>query len=347
MAVEVVNKKVLLRRYIEPGEAPTEGHMELVTTETIILKVPEASSSAVLVKNLYLSCDPYGRAIMSRPQRGSNHLSTPGLPVPGYGVAKVVDSTHPEFKAGDYVWGLTCWEEYSLITPKETLFKINYTDVPLSYYTGLLGLAGLTAYVGFHEISSPKEGEHVFVSAASGAVGQLVGQFAKLLGCYVVGSAGSDEKVNFLKDKFGFDEAFNYKKESDLDAALKRYFPEGIDIYFDNVGGAMLDAALGNMKLRGRVTVCGLISQYNLETVQGMRNFTLVIPKCIRLQGFNVLQYQHMYREFEEKVVKYVKEGTIKYLEDVAEGLEAAPASFVGLFEGQNIGKKLVVVARE
>ncbi|KAG6488390.1 hypothetical protein ZIOFF_049633 [Zingiber officinale] len=222
MAVEVVNKKVVLRRYIEPGEAPTEGHMELVTTETIILKVPDASPPAVLVKNLYLSCDPYGRFLMSRPQ-GGYPTTSPGSPVPGYGVAKVVDSTHPDFKAGDYVWGLTSWEEYSLLTPKESLFKINYrTDVPLSYYAGLLGLAGLTAYVGFYEISSPKEGEHVFVSAAAGAVGQLVGQFAKLMGCYVVGSAGADEKVNLLKDKFGFDEAFNYKKESDLDVALKR-----------------------------------------------------------------------------------------------------------------------------
>ncbi|KAG6536034.1 2-alkenal reductase (NADP(+)-dependent)-like [Zingiber officinale] len=348
MATEVANKKVVLKRYIERGETPTESIMELVTAEAITLKVPEASPPAVLVKNLYLSCDPYGRFIMSRPEDGINITSAPpNSPVRGNGVAKVVDSTHPDFKAGDYLWGITFWEEYSLITPTEFNFKINHTDVPLSYYTGLLGMAGLTAYVGFHEISSPKKGELVFVSAASGAVGQLVGQFAKLMGCYVVGSAGSDEKVDLLKNKLGFDNAFNYKKESDLGAALKRYFPEGIDIYFDNVGGAMLDAVLCNMRLGGRVTVCGMISQYNLKGLEGVHNLFYIIGKCVRVQGFTVGQYLHLYRDFEEKVVNYVKEGKITYLEDVAEGLEAAPAAFVGLFEGKNIGKKLVVVARE
>ncbi|XP_074576343.1 2-alkenal reductase (NADP(+)-dependent)-like [Curcuma longa] len=347
MAAEVANKKVVLKRYIERGETPVESIMELVTAEAITLKVPEASPPAVLVKNLYLSCDPYGRFIMSRPEEGSNFVTTPGSPVRGYGVAKVVDSTHPDFEVGDYLWGITFWEEYSLITPTNSHFKISHTDVPLSYYTGLLGMPGLTAYVGFHEISSPKKGELVFVSAASGAVGQLVGQFAKLMGCYVIGSAGSDEKVDLLKNKFGFDNAFNYKKESDLGAALKRYFPEGIDIYFDNVGGAMLDAALCNMRLGGRVTVCGMISQYNLKGLEGVHNLFWIIGNCVRVQGFAVGKYLHLYRDFEEKVVNYVKEGKITYLEDIAEGLEAAPAAFVGLFEGQNIGKKLVVVARE
>ncbi|MQM21150.1 hypothetical protein Taro_054183, partial [Colocasia esculenta] len=139
----------------------------------------------------------------------------------GYGVAKVVDSGHPDFKAGDLVWGITGWEEYSLITSTKTLLKIKYTDVPLSYYTGILGMPGLTAYVGFHEICVPKKGETIYVSAASGAVGQLVGQFAKLAGCYVVGSAGSKEKIDLLKNKFGYDDAFNYKEEPDLVAALK------------------------------------------------------------------------------------------------------------------------------
>ncbi|XP_028097778.1 2-alkenal reductase (NADP(+)-dependent)-like, partial [Camellia sinensis] len=147
----------------------------------------------------------------------------------GHGVAKVIDSGHPNIKKGDFVWGTIGWEEYSLITTPEALFKIDHTDVPLSYYTGILGTPGLTAYVGFHEVCTPKKGEYVFVSAASGAVGQLVGQFAKLMGCYVVGSAGTQEKVDLLK-KLGFDEAFNYKEEHDLDAALKRYFPQGIDI---------------------------------------------------------------------------------------------------------------------
>lgn len=208
-------------------------------------------------------------------------------------------------------------------------------------------MPGFTAYVGFYEICSPTKGEHIFISAASGAVGQLVGQFAKLLGCYVVGSAGSDEKVNLLKTKFGFDEAFNYKKEKDLSAALKRYFPEGIDIYFENIGGAMLDAVLVNMRLRARIAVCGMISQYNLDKPEGIHNLIMLIVKRARMEGFLVLDYYHRYPEFVEKTVSYIKEGKITYVEDAAEGLENAPAALVGLFAGRNVGKQLVVVAHE
>ncbi|KAL8262780.1 hypothetical protein R6Q59_024129 [Mikania micrantha] len=195
--------------------------MLLVTSSSINLKLPEGSN-AVLVKNLFLSCDPYLRTKMSKHQRVYFDSFTPGSPIAGPGVAKALDSGHSNFKKGDLVWGITRWEEYNIINAPETLFKIEHTDVPLSYYTGILGKHGLTAYAGFYEICAPKKGEHVFVSAASGAVGQLVGQFATLSGCYVVGSAGTDEKVDLLKNKFGFDEAFNYKNEQNLDAALKR-----------------------------------------------------------------------------------------------------------------------------
>uniref|UniRef100_A0A2N9GIM1 2-alkenal reductase [NAD(P)(+)] n=1 Tax=Fagus sylvatica TaxID=28930 RepID=A0A2N9GIM1_FAGSY len=250
---EASNKQVILKDYV--SGFPKESDMYVNTSGTIKLKVPEGSN-AVLVKNLYLSCDPYMRPRMKQPiPGGETYIESfkPGSPISGHGVAKVLDSGHPNFKKGDLIWGMTGWEEYSLITATQTLFKIQHTDVPLSYYTGLLGMAGVTAYAGFYEICSPKKGEHVFISAASGAVGQLVGQFAKLLGCHVVGSAGSKEKVDLLKNKFGFDDAFNYKEEPDLDAALKRYFPEGIDIYFENVGGKMLDAVLLNMRIRGRI----------------------------------------------------------------------------------------------
>ncbi|KAF6164613.1 hypothetical protein GIB67_032841 [Kingdonia uniflora] len=175
---------------------------------------------------------------------------------------------------------------------------------------------------GFFEIGSPKKGEYVYVSAASGAVGQLVGQFAKLAGCYVVGSAGSGEKVDLLKNKLGFDEAFNYNKEHDLDTTLKRYFPEGIDIYFENVGGKMLDAVLLNMRLNGRIA-------------------------RVHMQGFIVSDYYYLYPKFIESTLKYVKEGKFVYLEDLAEGLDSAPAALVGLFTGRNVGKQVVLVARE
>jgi 2-alkenal reductase len=272
----------------------------------------------------------------------------PGKPIYGYGVSRVIESGHPDYKKGDLLWGIVGWEEYSVITPMAHMhFKIQHTDVPLSYYTGLLGMPGMTAYAGFYEVCSPKKGETVYVSAASGAVGQLVGQFAKMMGCYVVGSAGSKEKVDLLKTKFGFDDAFNYKEESDLSAALKRCFPKGIDMYFENVGGKMLDAVLLNMNPHGRIAVCGMISQYNLENQEGVHNLSNIIYKRIRIQGFVVADFYDKYPKFLELVLPRIKEGKITYVEDVADGLEKAPEALVGLFHGKNVGKQVVVIARE
>ncbi|KAM5551629.1 2-alkenal reductase (NADP(+)-dependent) [Rosa sericea] len=342
----VRNKQVLFKDYVTGF--PKESNMQL-TTSTATLKLPQGSTG-VLVKNLYLSCDPYNKAHMTKPSSDTPSFIetyTPGSPMTGFGVAKVLESGDANFKRGDLVWGITGWEEYSLINATESLFKIHNTDVPLSYYTGILGMPGLTAYVGFYEVCSPKKGETVYISAASGAVGQLVGQFAKLMGCYVVGSAGSKEKVDLLKNKFGFDEAFNYKEEPNLDAALKRYFPEGIDIYFENVGGKMLDAVLPNMKFRGRIAACGMISQYNLEKPEGVHNLMFLVYREVRMQGFVVLNYYHLYEKFLETVLLDIKKGKITYVEDVVEGLESAPSALIGLFTGRNVGKQVVVVSRE
>nr|DAD43361.1 TPA_asm: hypothetical protein HUJ06_001591 [Nelumbo nucifera] len=342
---EVRNRQVLLRDYVTGLVKETD--MILSTAGSIRLKVP-ASSKAILVKNLYLSCDPYMRGRMTKldcPSYIDSFL--PGSAITGFGVSKVLDSDHPEFREGDLVGGMTGWEEYSLIQMPQFLFKIHHTDVPLSYYTGILGMPGMTAYFGFYEVCSPKKGEYVFISAALGAVGQLVGQFAKLMGCYVVGSAGTNKKVDLLKNKFGFDEAFNYKEEHDLDAALKRYFPEGIDIYFENVGGKMLDAVLLNMRLHGRISVCGLISQYNLEHLEGVHNLFCLISKRIRMEGFMVADYFHLYPKFMEFTLPLIREGKIVYVEDTTEGLESGPAALVGLFSGCNVGKQVVVVAKQ
>ncbi|WVZ53459.1 hypothetical protein U9M48_004398, partial [Paspalum notatum var. saurae] len=341
----VPNKKVVLRRHVTGF--PSEEDMEIVE-DIVDLRVP-AGLTAVLMKNLYLSCDPWMRGRMSKYAEGDVRPASEfvvGEALLNYGVGKVVDSTHPEFKAGDLVWGMSGWEEYSLITQPESLKKINHAELPLSYYTGVLGLAGLTAYAGLMEIARPKRGDFVFVSAASGAVGQVVGQLAKIAGCYVVGSAGTDEKVSLLKTKFGYDDAFNYKSEPDLGAALKRCLPDGIDIYFDNVGGATLDAALLHMRRGGRVVVCGMISQYNLEELYGVRNLFCIIPKAIRVEGFNVGGYFNMYARFEEEMAGYIKDGKVSVVEDVVEGMESAPAALVGLFSGKNVGKQLVVIAR-
>ncbi|EHA8587687.1 2-alkenal reductase (NADP(+)-dependent) [Cocos nucifera] len=306
------NKKVVLKDYVTGFVE--ESNMEVVATDTVQLKVPEGST-AVLLKNLYLSCDPHMRAQMTKnDKRVAMHNFLPGSVISGFGVGKVLDSGHPDFKVGEHVWGVAGWEEYSLITAPESLFKIKYTDVPLSYYTGILGMPGLTAYVGFHEICSPKKGEYVFVSAASGAVGQLVGQFAKLMGCYVVGSTSSDEKI---------------------------------DIYYENVGGSMLDAVLLNMREHGRIAVCGMISQVNLEKPEGVHNLIFLIAKRIEMKGFNVIDHFHRYPQYVETIIPYIRDKKIAYLEDIAEGLDSAPAALAGLFAARNIGKQLVAVADE
>ncbi|KAK4566287.1 hypothetical protein RGQ29_002504 [Quercus rubra] len=208
-------------------------------------------------------------------------------------------------------------------------------------------MPGMTAYVGFSELCSPKKGEYIFVSSAFGAVGQIVGQLAKLMGCYVVGSAGSKEKVDILKSKFGFDEAFNYKEDHNLECSSKKCFPEGIDIYFDNVGGKMLDAVLLNMRFHGHIAVAGMISQYNLDQPEGIRNLLSLVYKRIRIEGFTVYDYYHLFPNFLDLVLPYIREGKIAYVVDTAEGLENGPAALVGIFSGQNVGKQVVVVARE
>ncbi|WJX64924.1 hypothetical protein P8452_49646 [Trifolium repens] len=314
---QVSNKQVLATDYITGNPKQTDMYLK---TSTISLQLPLDASEAVLVKNLVLSCDPY--------MRGTKR-------------------TDRNFKKGDLVWGVTKWEEYSIITKTDSLIKIEHTDVPLSYYTGLLGMPGMTAYAGFYEVGVPKKGDYVFISSAFGAVGQLVGQLAKLMGCYVVGSAGSKYKVDILKNHFGFDEAFNYKEEQDLDATLKKYFPEGIDIYFDNVGGDMLEAALINMRRRGRIVVAGMISQYELDEPQGIKNLLNIVYKQIQVDAFTVYDYYHLYPKFLETILPYVREGKITYVEDIAKGIESGPDALVAMFTGKSSGKQVVLVAHE
>ncbi|KAM0037201.1 putative oxidoreductase [Helianthus debilis subsp. tardiflorus] len=205
-----------------------------------------------------------------------------------------------------------------------------------------LGLSGLTAYAGFIEICKPKKGEKVFVSAASGSVGNLVGQYAKILGCYVVGCAGSADKVKLLKEKLGFDEVFNYKEETDLNSTLERCFPDGIDIYFDNVGGKMLEAVISNMNLYGRVALCGVISEYKDVGKRASPNMLNVIYKRITIQGFLSGDYMHLFPEFISITVDHLRTRKMHMFEDISIGLESVPTAFVGLFREYNVGKKIV-----
>ncbi|KAJ0035971.1 hypothetical protein Pint_26319 [Pistacia integerrima] len=308
------NKQVILKELVKG--APKESDMA-VKTSSISLKVEEGSKGLV-VKNLYLSVEPYVKLRMKKFEHPDFSSFTPGSAMDGFGVGKVVDSGHPEFQKGDLIWGIVGWEEYSVIKNPGSFFKIHHADVPLSYYRGILGMPGMTAWVGLHKVAAPKEGEYVYISGASGAVGQLT--------------------------KLGFDDAFNYKEEKDLDAALKRCFPEGIDIYFENVGGKMLDAVLLNMRLNGRIAACGMSAEHNLEEPEGVQNLRIIIHKRIRMQGFVVFDYFPQYSEFLDDVLPKIREGKIVYLEHITEGLENAPAALAG---SENVWKQVVSVSRE
>ncbi|MCO5547852.1 hypothetical protein L7F22_001304 [Adiantum nelumboides] len=335
----VENMSVTLRRYITE-EQPEESDME-VKLGKITLSLKE-NTKDVLVQNLYLSPDPYMRNRMREIQNSYIPPFTPGKPIVGFGVSKVILSNHPDFQVNDIVTGITSWEKFSIIEGGLGLRNVSHIEVPLSYHIGILGLPGLTAYAGFFDVCTPKEGEQVFVSAASGAVGQLVGQLAKLTGCRVVGSAGSDEKVELLKNKLGFDDAFNYKKETDFTATLKRYFPDGIDIYFENVGGKMLEAVLYNLRVHARIAVCGMISQYVAGQGEGIHNLSQLIIKRAKMQGFLMSDYLHLQEELTKYMVFHLKEQKIMFIEDVMDGLENGPLAFVRLLQGKNIGKQVI-----
>ncbi|XP_011093991.1 (+)-pulegone reductase-like [Sesamum indicum] len=349
--MEVKNKYVAMKNHIDgaPNESDFSICEELVSVEL----QPQASDDVhVLVQNLYISIDP------SQINRMKTHSFVhtiipeasavlPGQAIEAIGVGRVVDSRHPDFKAGDVVWGLLSWGEYCVVKAGVFLQKLDTTfGFPLSYYAGgVLGTSGLTAYAGFFKVCKPKRGEKVFVSAACGSVGILVGQYAKLFECYVVGCAGSKEKVDLLKNKIRFDDAFNYKEEIDLTSTLKRYFPEGIDIYFDNVGGEMLEATVENMNSFGRVAACGVMSEYTDSLRKAKLDMVQLIYKRIRIEGFLALDLMSIDQEFISTTTQYLQTGKIKAIEDISYGVESIPKAFLDIFRGNNIGKKVVRIA--
>nr|GME06004.1 NADP-dependent alkenal double bond reductase P2-like [Ipomoea batatas] len=346
--MEVRNNYVSIRNNIEG--APQESDFE-VNTEMVSLSV-EPGSKDVIVKNLYVSIDPYQLNRMKSQSSSQNAINfavaiTPGESIDAYGVGKVLASGRDDIKKDDLVAGLLTWGEYSVLKEGSLLNKLDPMGFPLPHHVGIFGFSGLSAYGGFFEICKPQKGEKVFVSAASGSVGNLVGQYAKLFGCYVVGCAGSQQKVNILKEQLGFDDAFNYKEESDLNSALKRCFPEGIDIYFDNVGGRMLEVAVANMNTHGRVVVCGVISEYTNATVRAAPNMMDVVYKRIQIQGFLAADFMKVYADFYSRTLEYLKAGKIKVLEDISHGVENIPSAFVGLYRGNNVGKTIVQIADE
>ncbi|MQM04747.1 hypothetical protein Taro_037548 [Colocasia esculenta] len=348
------NRYVTIKDNIAAG-MPTESSFELRSSRATPLAIEGGSLGSqqdVLVKNLYLSVDPYQLNRMkkfSSSQKSAGFASRvlPGQAIDAFGVGRVVASNNGEFKEGDVVAGLLGWEEYTVVkSGGNMLTKVDLTcGFPLSYHASILGPSGLTAYAGFYDVCKPKMGEKVFVSAASGSVGSLVGQYAKLSGCYVVGCSGTKEKVDLLTQKLGFDDAFNYKEEPDLKSALQRHFPDGIDIYFDNVGGKMLEAAIANMNIFGRVAACGAISEYTGESAPAAPDVLDVIYKRITIRGFLAYDHLHCQAEFMSTTSEYLRDGKIRVLEHISQGLESIPSAFLGLFRGDNVGKTLIRVS--
>jgi NADPH-dependent curcumin reductase len=299
----------------------------------------------VAVRTLYLSIDPTNRIWMNA---ADSYL--PMIPLGevmrGGGIGMVTESKVTGFAEGDMVQGLLGWQDYFVGAPA-TLSKLpSIPGLPLTAWFGLLGHIGLAAYFGLFDVGQAKAGETVVVSAAAGAVGSLVGQLAKLHGCRTVGIAGSDEKCAWLKD-LGYDAAINYRTEN-VAAALKSHCPKGIDVYFDNVGGEILEAALSLLNLRGRVALCGMISQYNASRpAPGPRNLAILIMKRARMEGFLVSDFYHRASEAVPKLIEWHRQGKLQYKLDVVDGLENAPRALRRLFDGSNTGKLVVKVAAD
>ncbi len=310
--------------------------------ELASVDLPAPRDGEVLVRNSYMSVDPYMRGRMVERESYVPPFAI-GRALEGGAVGEVVAAGKgAKFAVGDHVQSMWGWRE-AFISDGTGLSKVDPKLAPIQSFLGALGMPGLTAYAGLLHVGALKDGETVFVSAASGAVGAVVCQIAKAKGCYVVGSAGSDEKCAWLVKEAGIDKAINYKTEKNLDAAVRAAFPKGIDVYFENVGGAHLVAALNAMNVRGRIAVCGMIEQYNnTEPTPGPWNIIMTVPKSLRIEGFIVSNYFHMLGDFYRDMGKWIAAGKMKWRETTLEGVENAPKAFLGLFKGENFGKALV-----
>ena len=319
-----------------PNGVPTSSNFKMSTAEVSAIEEGE-----FLVKNRWMSVDPYMRGRM---KEGDSYVPAfkIGEPLEGGCIGEVVESRHDKFQQGEIVLGNLGWREYWK-SSGQGVTVVDPDLAPVQAYLGALGMTGMTAWVGLNKIAELKSGSTVFVSAASGAVGSIVCQLAKAKNCRVIGSAGKPEKIEWLKDKTGIDAVINYKQTDDLAGELAKHAPDGIDVYFDNVGSDHLEAAIEVMNDFGCCVECGMISTYNAtEPPSAPRNLFKVIGKRIRMQGFIVRDHMRDQNEFIQEMASLIKDGKVVWEESVTEGLENAPQAFIGLFEGDNLGKQLV-----
>ena len=330
------NTRILLRR--QSKGVPTADDFEVDTGD-----VPAAGDGELLLETIYISLDPYLRGKISGRHMSGSIL--PGDLMVSEAISRVVESNSPEFEAGDVVAAHTGWQTFS-VADATTVRRVDPDVGPLSTYLGILGMPGLTAYAGLLRLGEPEEGDTVLVSAASGAVGSLVGQIAKIRGCRTVGIAGAPEKCAWVTDVANFDECISYKT-GDLREGLDRTCPDGIDVYFDNVGGDTLQAAMERLALGARVVLCGLMAQYNRDDMPPGPNPAFIIKARATVRGMVVYDHEDLREKMVEDVSGWLREDRIRYLEDRTEGLENAPDAFSRLMRGENVGKAIVVVSSE
>ena len=328
----MTNQQVLMRS--RPQGWVTEDHFQLVEGD-----VPRPAAGEVLIRNQFLSLDPYMRGRMGDALSYRKGVD-PGDVMPGEAAGEVIESQHPAFPVGDTVVAYTGWQLYAAL-PGESVRKVDASRIPLSYFLGVIGMPGCTAYFGLNEIGQPKSGETVVVSGAAGAVGGIVGQISAHRGCRVIGIAGGREKCDYATGELGFDACIDYKAGRVFDD-LRAAAPNGIDVYWDNVGGEILDTALAQANTFARVVVCGTISQYNAIEPYGLKNYRSVLVNRIRMQGMIVHDWKARFPEAWSQLAEWFGSGQLVYRETIADELRNAPAAFLGLLKGHNIGKQIV-----
>jgi NADPH-dependent curcumin reductase CurA len=332
-----INRQVRLKS--RPAGIPQAEHFEIVN-----MPVPDLGDNEVLVRNIYLSVEPAMRGWVSDVANYSEPVPI-GAVMRAPAVGRVEASRHSDFSAGEFVTGMFGWQDYAAVEAKVIQRKITETDLPISTSLGVLGLNGLTAYFALQEIGQPKTGETVVVSTAAGAVGSCVGQIAKIKGCRTVGITGGPEKARICRDEFRYDTAIDYKADN-LDSALAAACPDGVDVYYDNTAGTISDTVLKHLSVGARVVICGTASIANWEPIpEGPRVERHLLVKRARMQGFLIFDYAEHFTEALRELTQWVRQGLIRYREDILEGIEQAPGSVAGLYRGENFGKRLIRIA--
>ena len=336
MNLELINNKIVLKK--RPNPSVTEELFELKTEE-----LKELQDGEILVNVKYVSIDPAMRGWISDVGNYSEPVAIDGT-MRSLGVGKIISSKDKDFIENEYVVGWLGWQKYAVVSKSAIQIKINPNEVPLSANLGALGLNGITAFAGLVDICKPKTNETIVVTTAAGSVGSAVGQIAKIYGCKIIGFTSSDEKAEICKKEFGYDEVINYKKVDNLSSSLNQIAPNGIDCFFDNVGGEQFDAVMENLNINARVVICGTIGMPSYPIPNGPRINRTLLVKRAKIEGLLVLDYFDRYQEIYDQLAHWFKNGKLKNKEDISDGLLTAPASLVKILKGLNLGKQLVKI---